>query len=81
MLDPCVVPEFDDSLQRSPVGASFFEAAVRLECVKRFLGPTCAEIRHGLPRPGVTLAHNGVNAGGLDTANDEIEARARADCL
>ena len=31
MFDPCLVPEFDDPLQRSPVGGSFFEAALRLE--------------------------------------------------
>jgi hypothetical protein len=81
MLDPCIVPEFGSPVQCSPVGGSFFEAAVRLECVKRVLGLTRAEIRHGLSRPGVTLAHNGVNACGLDAADDEVEAGTRANRL
>ncbi|WP_319797331.1 hypothetical protein [Nitrobacter sp.] len=60
---PCRVPEFDGPLQGRPVGGSFIEATVSLKCIEGLSGSPRAEIRHGLPRPGVTLADDGVNAG------------------
>jgi len=81
MFGPCLVPEFDGPMQGCPVGGSFIEATVSLECSERWFGSPRAKIRHGLPRPGVTLSDDGVNAGGLDAADHEIETRTRADRL